>query len=259
MSRQAPGIVEFGAQVRGSPSAMALILANLVPLFGVLFAGWSAFEIVWLFWFENAIVGAFSLLKMLTVGVLCDPRDEGAGVARPSGPRRRILAFAGVLFLSGFFMVHYGFFNFIHGVFVVSLLGKGSGFLDGDPGLRMLYVDNVAVAVRRGLGPAMLALIGSHAVSFVANFLVRREYARADIGRLLFGPYGRVGVLHMAILLGAFAALALGSPIGVLALLVAGKTALDLAFHLLERKHDGAIPLRPGRGSARARARRSGP
>jgi hypothetical protein len=38
-------------------SVWALIAANLVPLGGVLFAGWSAFEVVFLYWLENLIIG----------------------------------------------------------------------------------------------------------------------------------------------------------------------------------------------------------
>ena len=156
------------------------------------------------------------------------------------GPR--IAGFSAALFLAAFFVAHYGMFNFVHGVFVLEVLGKGSGFHTEAMSLRTLYVINVAEAARRGLGPAMLTLAGSHGFSFVLNFLVRREYEQANGGLMLFAPYGRVFILHIAILLGAFAALALGSPVGVLMLLVAGKTALDLFFHLKERSHGGAIP-----------------
>jgi hypothetical protein len=54
----------------------------------------------------------------------------------------------------------------------------------------------------------------------------------------MFQPYGRIVVLHIAILLGAFAVLALGSNIGVLLILIVGKTALDLGFHVWERQYN---------------------
>ena len=47
------------------PTVIALVLANLVPLYGVLFLGWETFPLVFLFWLENVIVGAFNVLKML--------------------------------------------------------------------------------------------------------------------------------------------------------------------------------------------------
>jgi hypothetical protein len=47
------------------PSVIALLLANLVPVFGVLFFHWEVFPLMFLFWSENVIVGAFNVLKML--------------------------------------------------------------------------------------------------------------------------------------------------------------------------------------------------
>jgi hypothetical protein len=61
-------------------------------------------------------------------------------------------------------------------------------------------------------------------------------------------PYARVVVLHLAILFGGWIALALGSNVGVLMLLIAGKTVLDLSLHLRERmRNDKGEPAKlPG-------------
>jgi hypothetical protein len=48
--------------------------------------------------------------------------------------------------------------------------------------------------------------------------------------------YGRVVVLHLTILLGAFATAILGGPIWILLILVAGKTVLDLGLHAREHR-----------------------
>ena len=47
----------------------------------------------------------------------------------------------------------------------------------------------------------------------------------------MMAPYGRIVVLHIAILFGAFAIMALGSPLFLLVLLIVGKIALDLKLH----------------------------
>ncbi|MBI3017251.1 MAG: hypothetical protein HYY62_04565, partial [Deltaproteobacteria bacterium] len=44
----------------------ALILANCVPIFGVLYFKWELFEIVFLYWLESGIILLFSFLKLLT-------------------------------------------------------------------------------------------------------------------------------------------------------------------------------------------------
>lgn len=53
-------------------SALALIAANALPLFGVLFLGWDAFSIVFLYWCENVIIGAINVLKM----IVCNPHPN---------------------------------------------------------------------------------------------------------------------------------------------------------------------------------------
>ena len=53
------------ARLRLPPSALVLVAANLVPLAGVLFFGWSVFATLLLFWVENVIVGGFNVLRML--------------------------------------------------------------------------------------------------------------------------------------------------------------------------------------------------
>ena len=157
-------------------------------------------------------------------------------------PAARALSIAGVTFFAAFFTVHYGGSSFVHGQFVVGWLGKGSGMREWGS-LWDLYVSNSLVAVSDGLGPAILVLLASHAFSFIANFLFKREYTRTGLDGLMGGPYARVVILHVAIIFGAFFVLALGSPVSELALLVLFKIGLDLTLHLKEREHSGAIPI----------------
>jgi hypothetical protein len=41
---------------------LALLAANAIPLFGVVFLGWDAFHIVLLYWAENIVIG-FNALR----------------------------------------------------------------------------------------------------------------------------------------------------------------------------------------------------
>jgi len=194
----------------GSPSALALIAANLLPLYGVLAMGWDVFPLLLLFWLENVVVGVLNAARMLCV----DPRDT-AGWARK-------------LFLVLFFCVHYGMFTAVHGIFVFSLFGEIRG---------LWTVDAAARAVHElGLGLAVLALAASHLFSFFWNYLGRGEFRRASVNALMAQPYGRVVVLHVAILGGGFAAQALGSPVWALLLLIVLKVGLDLRAHLKEHR-----------------------
>ncbi len=199
---------------RWLPSAVALLLANAIPLLGVLFSHWTVFSVVLLYWCENVVVGGFNVLRMLC--------------AQP----RNAPLWAGKLFLIPFFMLHYGMFTFVHGIFVFTLFGGGLAHAD-----RSLTPHGLLDALRQArLGYAVLALVASHGVSFFQNYLGGGEYARVGLERLMSRPYGRVLVLHLTILGGGFLVLLLRSPVPALVVLIALKTAVDLRAHLAERQ-----------------------
>ena len=195
-----------------------LVAANLVPLAGVLAWNWSVFALIALFWMENVIVGVFFALRML----LADPREPALWAAK--------------LFLVPFFCFHYGMFTAIHGVFVLALFG-GKAY---DPhGLEVLE-PAMRAARELGLWLPLAALLASHGFSFLWNYLWRGEFRRGKITELMARPYGRVVVLHLAIILGGIGTLALGSPLWALLVLLALKIGLDLKAHLKEHSQPKA-------------------
>ncbi len=241
-----------GSSARLSLPALMLVAANLVPLVGVLAWGWQVFEVVVLYWFENVVIGAINVLKML----VCSPDtssldlkerlrkriEERGGSAIPSqreAAERMLdqsegklgaLHHASKLFFIPFFTVHYGLFTTVHGIFVFSMLGGGGGrSIGGGPFAAM--PEMLAEVFQSHAVWAVLALAASHLVSFVYHFLVRGEFRRTVVPQLMFAPYGRVVVLHVAILGGGFAIQALGSPVALLVILVIGKIAIDLGLH----------------------------
>ena len=195
------------------PSVIALVLANLVPVFGVFCFHWEVFPLMFLFWSENVIIGAINVLKML--------------LASPGSPAGWIEKF----FIIPFFCVHYGMFTFVHGVFVIALFGGGlkpGGF----PGPEIF----LQIARQDYLGWAILGLAVSRGISFAVNYLANGEYQRANVQQLMAQPYGRIMVLHVAILGGGFLMMALHSPAAGLLVLIALKILLDLRGHFAERK-----------------------
>ena len=188
-----------------------LVGANLVPLAGVLFFGWSVFATLLLFWLENVIVGVFNVLRML----VAQPHSGVMWVAK--------------LFMIPFFTFHYGMFVTVHGVFVLTLFG--GGFAGRGFPTPTTYVHAVQSA---GIAPAAWGLVLSHAVSFAFNYIGTGQYKSALVPALMFRPYGRVMVLHVVILGGGFLVAMLGSRLIPLALLVVLKTGLDLFSHLRE-------------------------
>ena len=198
---------------------MALVVANLIPLIGVLFFGWSVWNILVIYWLENGIVGVINVLKMsvatgdeVTPGVTLMVNGRPATSATKMG-------------LIPFFIVHYGIFWFVHGIFVLTLPAFFS--LMSDDGMTL------------DLGPVVFAALGlaiSHGLSFWWNFLHGGEYRRTAAAALMFAPYKRLVALHITIIFGAFAVMFTGAPAAAVAVLVAIKTAIDLGLHLAEHR-----------------------
>jgi len=206
---------------------IALIAANLIPFWGVLFWGWDAFHVVLLYWSENIVVGFYNVLKMV--------------FAKVSKPVEHL----GKLFLIPFFTIHYGGFCAVHGFFVLMLFSKGNvDFMDNISWpcffvfLQMLLnvIKQAYSVMPTAMRYAMGALFLSHGVSFVYNYLIKGEYAKVELNKLMGSPYARIVIMHLAVLFGAFLTMALGSPVGILIILVGLKTYLDVIFHLRQHK-----------------------
>ena len=195
---------------RFQTSVLALLLANLVLLLGVLALDWNAAAIVVFYWAENLIVGFFNILRMKRAqGSLGSSRMTLNG--RPVTEARRTA-------LILFFALHYGFFTLGHGVFVLTIFGpRFEGSL-------------------RYLGTAALGLAVSHGISYRKNFIGQGEYRKVSFAALFWQPYSRVIVMHLTIILGGALAQAIGSPVPAVILMVVLKTLVDLASHLAERR-----------------------
>lgn len=216
------------AATRGTDvvSTISLVAANLVPLAGVIFFGWDAAALLLLYWAENLVIGFYTLLRIALASV--GTASSGAHLAK--------------LFLIPFFCVHFGAFCAVHGIFVQGFFypdAKFDGLALPGPliivGWGVSVVRNLAGNLPTGALLALASLFISHGTSFVENYLLRGEYRTADPGAQMARPYGRVVVLHVTIIVGAFAVMLLGTPVALVAVLVIIKLCMDL--HLHRRSH----------------------
>jgi hypothetical protein len=196
-------------------AAPLLLLANAVPLVGVLAWDWRVGDVVILYWIENLVIGLFNVLRILA--------------AQPEGARAGFAA--GKLVLAAFFVVHYGGFCAGHGVFLAAM------FPVVGPGGARLGIDGVVLDMLRepGLLAAVAALAASHGYSFVRNYLGREEYRRVDVQRLMMRPYGRIIVVHLFVIFGGLLVQGAKAQVPALLLFVVLKTAIDLGMHRRER------------------------
>lgn len=205
-------------------SSISLVLANFVPVAGVLFLGWDIGTLMFLFWSENVVIGIFNVLRM----IVCQPQSLVEWIVKiPIVP---------------FFCIHYGIFCFAHGMFVVAMFLRGGSTEElGEPDLPahlLLMLQNPSFAM------AVAGLLVSHGISFVTNFMRGGEYLTVTPKDLMSRPYGRVVALHLTLLFGGYLSLQMESPLGALLFLTLIKIALDLYAHWSERQK---LSPNPGR------------
>jgi len=229
-------------------STVALVAANLMPLAGALWLHWDAATIVLLFWAENLIIGAFQLLKL--------------ALLKTDHPIEQL----GKLFAIPFFCVHFGGFCAVHGLFLVGLLKIGGGFEGVTPHAGgwgvgpLVFVEllvNVVAGVWNARPPgsewAVLGLAASHGISFIENYVLKKEYAAGSLKEVMTQPYGRIVIMHLTIIAGAIPALMLGSPVGLLCVMILLKIFVDLRAHT--KSHDRIRCQEPRPGETRAPGR----
>ncbi|MFX3657707.1 MAG: DUF6498-containing protein [bacterium] len=221
-----PGTGSAAPAAFDSASSLALIIANLVPIAGALFLGWRLGDVMVLYWAESAVIGLFNVCKMAVIG---------RWLALPAG---------------AFFIGHFGAFMAVHFLFLYGL------FIDGpqttsDP-------DLATVARLFGaLWPALAALFLSHAYSFFANFLGRREYVGRTLQQQMGEPYARIVLMHLTLIFGGMLVMVIGEPAPVLIGVIALKTIVDLRAHRrLHRRRTAAGPEADGRAGQKYQAQR---
>ena len=184
---ESPGMPLTDAVVNGtpvtltSPSTLALIIANLIPIAGMIFLGWKLSDVMVLYWAESAVIGFFNLCKIAVIG---------HWMALLAGP---------------FFVGHFGGFMSIHFLFIYTLFVKGVQGGNGSDGeladVAQLFVN---------LWPALAALFVSHAFSFLKNFLGRHEYRGRTLRYQMKEPYSRIIFMHLVLIFGGGLTIILG-------------------------------------------------
>ena len=189
-----------------SPSSVALIAANLVPLAGAVFLGWNLSDVMVLYWAESAVIGLFNLLKIIVIGRW------------------------GALFHGPFFLGHFGGFMAVHFLFIYTFFVAGV-HNDGDASGDLAVVGKLFLT----LWPALAALFVSHAYSFFRNFIGREEYGNKTMAQQMAEPYSRIIFMHLVIIFGGGLSMFLQNPAPVLLIVIVLKVIMDLKAHIKER------------------------
>jgi hypothetical protein len=200
-----------------SSSVWVLLIVNLWEIVGVFFFGWDQFMLAFVYWTENAVIGLYTIPKLLITG-------------RPRG-----LELIPNVFMAALFVLHYGAFTIAHGLAVAALWKLWGG--GREAGMPHWIFEMLIYGPYERAWPIWLGIAGllySHGHSFVVHTIRRQELRTALIGDVMSAPYPRVGVMHAAILFGTGLMSLTGAHRSFAVFLILMKIGLDIRAHRKE-------------------------
>jgi len=230
-----------------SPPIIALIIANMIPIGGVLWYGWDTFVIVSLFWTETVIIGFFALLRIISAPV------QRISSYKKLGGICFILFFLGGACSAFGFAIIFMFFVYPQwapgavpfpvpptvpeDIYQPSWPGPLSAYKVGIDTARLLYYllpSKVMIAI--------YSLVLSHGVSFVWDYLVKGKKRLADLKKLIEEPLTRVLVLYGGISVGFFSIVVFKTNVAGLIGLLLLKCWVDTGMYMRrQRKKDAGM------------------
>ncbi len=184
------------------PTAIPVIVANSMPIVGVLAFGWDLRSIMFVYWLETAVVVFYSVLKVVAVG----------------GP-----------FTLLWMPAHLAVFGVFMSFHLMMILGLGPPEGGGH------FPPDVVRELFRRTWSAGIGLVVSHGISFVVNFLGHGEYRRTTVNAQITAPWKRLLIMHATTFVGAWSVMLFDAPVGALVMLAVLKIVVDLHGHLRER------------------------
>lgn len=206
-------------------SILVLVAANLVPIAGVVLWHWQVRDVLFLYWFENIIVGAFFILRVLCATPETIDRKTDGSLAGP------VASWRGKLLFSGFYVLFFGVVCYAHAMLLVAFFHPAS-----QP---QAFFGNLAGGLLRQPNAylGLLAIVASHAGwFFVNNPLSKGAYTDREKYADALGPFQRVFVTGAAIFVGGFAVLAMDDQLVPMLMLIAAKLGVEVYLQRRERK-----------------------
>jgi hypothetical protein len=207
---------------------VSLLVANLAILIIAVLRDWRLFDLLFIFWLENVIIGIFTIFKI----IMAQKRTENQN-------RSPLIEVIVKMVLVPFFILHFYGFCAIHGIFILLLFGNlaAGTSTDNIPELFSMVVNRSSALI----GAATLFI--SHAISFFVHYIGKKEYHTTNPGNAMISPYKRILLVQVVILGGAFIIANYGpSSVLLMILFFILKTATDGWRHLVEHKTKNRLP-----------------
>lgn len=210
----------IGSEILSDRSTLFLIFSNIALIIFALYENWSILAVMFIYWCQSIIIGFFTFLKMIT---LRDFSTEGVNdnTMRPTVGAK--------IFMSFFFLFHYGMFHFGYYMFLISGAFFTSGAKLGTIDASMYLVIGIFFA--------------NHLFSFVYN-QQKDVNKKPNIGTIMFFPYIRIIPMHLTIIFGGAFMMAGGNAQVILVFFLLLKTFADVIMHSIEHRQSYADQMK---------------
>jgi hypothetical protein len=174
-----------------------LIVANLLPVYGVWFMSWNPKQVFIVYCLETIIIGFFTLVKLGTVSAI--RKKEWWQNYRPA------TIVPGIYFMI-FFLLHYGLFVSVQ---TSLFLGITSMHEAHTPSILHL-IFHPRQYLSRDAWLLFCVFVFSYGYENLFSFISKNEYRTRSFERIMFEPYIRIIIQQLVVMLGA-TCLAFGS------------------------------------------------
>lgn len=201
--------------LKTNPTALILVVSNLMILVLALILEWSLLGIIMTYWVENVIIGVLNIPKII--------------MAKKQHPGHRPDTIWSKIMTIIFFCFHYVVFGALH-LFIIALLFSND---EATVPIHVRIINSLeSVEI---IGVALLFM--SHTISFIYNYIKKKEYKKVSPFAQMLKPYIRILIVHGYIFLGGYVLLFFDNAmIIMLILFVLIKTLIDMMSHLMEHK-----------------------
>ena len=215
-------VLDLGSMILRDPTALFIVAVNIGAVAFVLFHPPYTHSLFFIMWCDCILIGLFGILKLFFIPIRLGPEAD-------AHPRVAfILRMLGRGFVAAFFAFAYGFLL----VCVTALLG---GLAGEEMRIRKWYnFDEKTFFL--GLWIPVALLLAGHALSFLWNFLIKKEYQSRTLEDQMARPFGRAMFILFTLMIGGILVSTFRLPVLLPIVFLPMKIAGDLLGHFLDHR-----------------------